>query len=327
MGPVVRAPEEKSSTITTVNSEHYPVTIDNYESDRKKVKLTFYKKPERVMVHHQNIIEAMIAIGEEDRIVAAGFTGTDNKIFSPEYAEKVKKLPVVGDWNIDLESVMYAQPDLMIGWQSSFTPRMLKDTYYWHKRGVNTYIAANSNNVLKEGTIEDECRFINDLGEIFDKKSVTDKLVKEIRDELKSVKEKVKGRKQPRVLILELLGKNMWNYDKTRLAGNMVTQLGGELIECGRNVSIEQLIELNPDVIFVVCATGQNKALFVDKLYNDPVYHSINAVVNKRVYPVQFVYLYVSGTRTIDGIRAFRDGLYPDLKDHDPAEVGQKNKD
>lgn len=306
---------EQHPRATKYNAAHYPVVIKNYESNNRPVDKVFNRKPQRVVVHHQNIIEAMIALGEEDKIVAAGYAGTDNKLYSPQYAEKVKKIPVVGDWNIDFESVLYSQPDLIIGWKSSFNDKLLRTTYFWKNRGVNTYIAANSNNILAQGSIEEECRFIDDLGKIFDKQEVTDKLIQEIRDELATVKEKIKGRKQSKVLILEMLGRRIVNYDKTRLAGNMVTQLGGELMECpSHSLSEEQLLMMNPDVIFVVCATGQNKAFFVDKLYREPIYKSINAVKNKRVYPVPLIYLYVSGTRTIDGIRTFKKGLYPDLE-------------
>ena len=37
----------------------YPISIKNYTSNRENLNEVFYKKPERVIAHHQNIMEAL----------------------------------------------------------------------------------------------------------------------------------------------------------------------------------------------------------------------------------------------------------------------------
>lgn len=50
---------------------HYPVTITTYDYDKQPVEMTFEKAPEKVLAVYQNAIETMLALGLEDKIVAA----------------------------------------------------------------------------------------------------------------------------------------------------------------------------------------------------------------------------------------------------------------
>ncbi len=294
---------------------YYPITIKNYASNRCVIEETFIKKPERVVAHHQNIMEVLMAIDEEKTIIGAAFAGTDTRKFSDGYQHKVNKLPKINEFNFDLETVLMYRPDLIIGWQSTFSPRVLRDTAFWHKRGVNTYIVANSNAVLPVGTVEDEYTFLNDMGIVFNHKQDTDKLIAEIKTTVDYVQKQVQGQRKQRVLILEFMGNSIITYDKSRLGGDMIKKLGGELVECGHNIDAETLIMLNPDVIFMVSAKGtQNNNYTLQKIYGNRAFRNIKAVKNKRVYYIPLIYMYASGTRTIDGIRTFRDGLYPEMK-------------
>ena len=49
------------------------------------------------------------------------------------------------------------------------------------------------------------------------------------------------------------------------------------------------------------------------KSHGRPVICKSDAVKNGRVYPIMLGDMYASGARTIDGIRNFAAGLYPEL--------------
>lgn len=95
----------------------------------------------------------------------------------------------------------------------------------------------------------------------------------------------------------------------------MVTRLGGKLLESKNNtMTEEELIELNPDSIFVVYmdrmdtnvpSQESNKTLKSHKL------KELDAVRNNRVNTIALGEMYCSGIRTIDGIKTFAKGLYP----------------
>ena len=117
----------------------------------------------------QNSIETLLALGVGDRIIA-GNGVPDKKFFRKEYQEQYSKIPYTGLQLLDLETTMMLKPDLLVGWQSTFAPKVIRPTEFWHKRGVNTFIARSSMIDERPRTLENEYKDILDLGKIFDKK-------------------------------------------------------------------------------------------------------------------------------------------------------------
>lgn len=62
------------------NPAHYPVTIENYNTQGEPEKITYTKPPERVVAVWQNSIETLLALGVGDRIIAGN--GVPDKSFS-----------------------------------------------------------------------------------------------------------------------------------------------------------------------------------------------------------------------------------------------------
>ena len=66
--------------------------------------------------------------------------------------------------------------------------------------------------------------------------------------------------KKPLALIVELEGKDLRLYNETTLAGNIIEQVGGELLlPQEERTGYEELITLNPDVLFVVIVESEYK--------------------------------------------------------------------
>ena len=158
------------------NPAHYPVTIENYNTQGEPEKMTYTKPPERVVAVWQNSIETLLALGVGDRIIA-GNGVPDKKFFRKEYQEQYRKIPYTGLQLLDLETTMMLKPDLLVGWHSTFMPKVLRTTEFWHKRGVNTFIARSSMIDAKPRTLANEYKDILDLGKIFDKNERAQQLV------------------------------------------------------------------------------------------------------------------------------------------------------
>ena len=77
------------------NPAHYPVTIENYNTQGEPEKMTYTKPPERVVAVWQNSIETLLALGVGDRIIA-GNGVPDKKFFRKEYQEQYSKIPYTG---------------------------------------------------------------------------------------------------------------------------------------------------------------------------------------------------------------------------------------
>ena len=298
------------------NPAHYPVTIENFNTQGEPEQQTFTKPPERVVAVWQNSIETLLALGVGDRIIA-GNGVPDKKFFRKEYQEQYSKIPYTGLQLLDLETTMMLKPDLIVGWHSTFAPKVIRPTEFWHKRGVNTFIARSSMIDGRPRTLENEYKDILDLGKVFDKNERAQQLVGQMQQEVNFAISQTAGyQKRPRALVLEFMGKEPTVYGEKSLAGNIVKELHGELLaEKQRAIGLEQVVELDPDVIFIVVTEfnyGREQDM-LDRVIKHKALKYLRCVQQGRVVALPLYAIYSSGVRTYDGIKIISNGLYPDL--------------
>ena len=211
------------------------------------------------------------------------------------------------------------EPDMIFSWTSYFGEKKLGDVYGWHDKGVATYIASNSG-AAPDRTLENEYTDILNIGKIFHVEDKAEALVAEMKAAVADTLAAVAGQDSVTVAGVEPLGGSISNYGANSLAGDMVTQLGGTLVKPeGNEMGKEDLVALDPDVIFVVymAYSGDDPetvmANQLSVIEDDPALASLSAVANGRVHLIMLGDMYASGPRTIDGIRTFAQGMYPDL--------------
>lgn len=297
-----------------VSNSHYPVTIRNYDSAGGPVEQIFTEKPRRVVTHELNTFETLVCLGQGDTVIGTSINigGTAWKRMEKIYPEEIKKVKIINRYNPDAESVLAAHPDLIIGWKSTFDSVLKKSTAWWNERGVRTYIVSTSNHLHAKGSIEDECRYLDDMGRIFDVQEKTDKMIKEIHNELSRTQELIKGRVPQSVMVVEPERKVFYNYDNGWVVGDMVEQLGGNMPVGDKRIGYEDLISYDPDILFVVYFNEEQRLQIIE-IFRHAEFSSLKAVKNQRVYPIPFDHMYTPAIKTIDGLRMIRDGLYPDL--------------
>ena len=298
------------------NPAHYPVTIENFNTQGEPEQQTFTKPPERVVAVWQNSIETLLALGVGDRLIA-GNGVPDKKFFLPQYQEQYSQIPYTGLQLLDMETTMMLKPDLIVGWHSTFSPKVIRPTTFWHKRGVNTFIARSSLSDGKPRTLQNEYKDILDLGKVFDKNERAQQLVADMQHEVQFATSQTAGfQKRPRALVIEFMGKEVSVYGERSLAGDIVHELHGELLAAkDRNIGIEQVVELDPDVIFVVVIESHygHEQDMVDRVTQHKALKNLRCVKEGRVLPLPLYAIYSSGVRTYDGIKIIANGLYPDL--------------
>ena len=291
------------------NDSHYPVTITTYNYLKEPVEITFDKAPERVVAIYQNSIETLLALGLEDKIVAAA--GLDHDV-KDEYKDAFSKVNYLEDFTPSKETIIMEKPDFILSWYSIFDDKRLGDIDYWNENGVNTYMSLNSG-VVSERTIENEINDILNLGKIFNVEEKAQALVDEITSTVSEVSSKVSNEEKQSAMVIEFYDDEIYTYGSKTLAGDMVTKLGAELLNPeGGNIGAEDLIKLNPDCIFVSYMDRGNENVPVEeinKILENPAFASLSAVKNKRVYSIPLGDMYSSGIRTIDGINTFANGL------------------
>lgn len=298
------------------------VQVENFNSKGQKVTLDYHQGPKRIIAIWQNSIENVLALGAGDRLVAA-LGVPHEKHIKEEYRGQYLKIAsrssgkVDTQYIMDVESALVMDPDLIVGWYSTFGPKVLRSTDFWHSRGVDTYISPSSTPGAHGRVLENETQDILNLGKILGKEAKAKEIVSRMQQEIDFVVEKTKSYpKRPRGLILGRRGKDLYLSNRASLAGDILCKVNGDLLEPKeRMISLERLIELDPDVIFVLIGENSydNPQAIVERFTKDRALSTVKAIRENRVYPLPFYSIYSSGVRTLDGIQFMARGLYPEL--------------
>ena len=305
-----------SNQIDTLPSANYPLYLDSLNFRGKWERQIFEKPPERVISVWQNSIETLLALGVGDRIVA-GVGVPDAQYILPEYRAAYERIPHKGLRLVDLETAMMMEPDLIIAWASTFGAKVLTGSDFWHSRGVRTYVASSSMLTPSGHTLYNEYGYIWDLGRIFDRRGRALDLIREMRAEIDWARTQADSLdRQPAALVIEIMGKEMRVYGNKSLAADIVRNLNGRLLAGDMvSISLEQLIELNPEALFLVLSESQfgNEQMTLNRIYDQKSLRDLKCVKEKRIYIVPLYAVHTAGIRAYDGIQIFARGLYPEL--------------
>ena len=301
----------------------YPLTVTTYGTDGTSVETIYEKAPEKVLAVYQGSIETLLELGLEDHIVAAA--GLDNEV--PEtQKDAFSKIQYLDEFTPSLETTMMLEPDMIFSWGSLFREKTLGDVNDWIERGTNIYMNTNthpvSNGESYPKTLENEYTDILTIGKIFDVQSKAEQIVDSMKEQIAKVQEETSHiEEKPTVFIIESMNDRFVNYGQSSLGGDMVTKLGGVLVNPDASeVGKEDLLAKDADVIFVVYMpySGDDpeevKQEKLNEIYEDEALASLSAVQEQRVIPIMLSEMYASATRTKDGIITFAKGLYPELK-------------
>lgn len=314
--------DNKNTNVASTKKTEYPLTIKTYENDGSEITTTYKEAPKKVLAVYQGSIETMLSLGLSDHLVATA--GLDNEVLDDQKAA-FSKVKYLDKFTPNKESVTMLQPDMILSWGSLFSEKNLGTSKAWIDKNVNTYINSNTrakyNGVSQPRTLENEYTDILNLGKIFDVQDKAESIVSDMKSVIDTTKEKAKDvSKKPTALILESSSKGFTNYGTNSLGGDMLTKLGGTLLNSDKSsLGKEDIISANPDVIFVVYMpySGDDaKKVQEEKLnviLNDKSLASLDAVKNKRIVPIKLSEMYASATRTNDGIKTIAKGLYPSL--------------
>lgn len=309
---------EKMANHTTIHwrAESYPYEVETINSEGNRETQVFHKPPERVVAVWQNSIETLLALGVGDRIIV-GMGVPNGQYIHEDYRQAYEAIPYKSLENLDLETIMMFNPDFIIGWSSTFSKKVLRSTDFWHSRGIHTYISPNSTRLFPQKTIENEYDDIMKLGHIFDRQERAKELLSQMEGEIQKNVDQAKSlSRKPRALIIELMGQNIHVYGRKTLAGNILERMEGELLVSEQvEISKEQIIELSPDVIFVVITEDSysQPERVLNRLYEEKALRDVPCIKAKQVHVLPLYSIYASGTRTLEGIQRIGRGLYPQL--------------
>ena len=276
----------------------------------------FTECPNRVIAVGENINETLVALGVEDRVICPVSYGNPYYVPNAGNAEAYGKISFYRTNILNPEMVLSMEPDLIIAGQSLFNGKRLRSTDFWNDRGVHTFLPVNANSPSSRSyreTVDQESAFILGLGRIFDREEAAEKMVKEWDNEIQFIRSAAAGMPQKKVLIIEMMGRQIVSYDDTKLAGDMCRRLGAYVPRApGGTVSLEYLIEENPDVLFVV-KSGGNPVDAAKRVKSNPALESLKCVRTGQVHGIMLNDTYNSAVKTGEGLRLLAEGIYPDI--------------
>ncbi|MGN0185249.1 MAG: ABC transporter substrate-binding protein [Aristaeellaceae bacterium] len=295
---------------------HYPVTISNYdgyiESNKGAVvEQTFESCPERIVSISQANTELLIMLGLGDRIVATAHRRSP--VYEP-VAEEYNALVQLTDDNEypSKEVVVEADPDIIVGWGSLFEGEYLGSVVEWHEKGIHTYVMNNTVPGLGDRKVSWILDDIEKLGKIFDVEDRANELIDEIQTRLDAVAARtadIPEEERPRVATVQFMYENEYGgRASTDLTADIITLSGGiSLDDAGGRMSLETLIELNPDIILVVNQFTSPAEDTIAAMKANESLQRVEAVKNDRFLVIEHAAFYCGGMRTIEAIEALSD--------------------
>lgn len=308
------APAAEESADGT-GSDQEPVTVDVCGEE-----VTYDQRPQRVLANDQNMVEMMLALGLEDRLVAA--TGVREEL-PAELDDALDGVDMITDSYVgDIETVLGTGADFVYaGWnygftdESGVTPDALAD------QDVDSYVLREScRRIAPEmgpTTMEDVHHDARALGRIFGVQERAEELIEEWQDTVAAAEALVPDDAEPLDVFLYDSGE-----DEAVTAGglampdHLIEVAGGENIagdveDTWVTISWEEVVERDPAYVPVMEYDGDTGADRIAHLTSTPGLADIDGVANERFEVFAYADM-VPGIRSADTARRLAELLWSD---------------
>ncbi len=318
---------EKSTTSSSQSDQTtYPLRIKNYKksvgSDSKahptwpESTQTFTHAPKKVLANTRPMAELLLHLGLEKSIAGVGavFGEKDESV-----ADEFDKLKSLGDNYIPQETALSVNPDMVFGRGGLFEKSEwgVGTVESLNEMNIPTYIMKTS---IKGGTFDSIYGDIDNLGKIFDVKSAADKFKGELKAREAALKDSLKEVKKTQTFAYihsndpaDISGYSLTGDTFSVSLFNMLKLKQAYDAPTG-TVSIEKIIESDPDIIIIPKWDDTNNAeKTVKGLYNSDKVSNLKAIKNKKVYILNYNYMFGYGYQSLAGFEDFAKVVYPDL--------------
>jgi len=215
-------------------------------------------------------------------------------------AEEIEGLPVVGDcWDLDAGAVARLGPDLVIG----SVPYRTEAVEGILKQGLR-FLAKSPR------TLQDIYGDIHLLAATVDKREAGEKLAGKMQSQITSMRERnATMGNRPRVYC------EVWPNplrSSERWVEELVEAAGGEFVPCpaGRQVSANEVIDANPEVIVLAWAATGSRAR-ADVVRNRPGWENLSAVRTNRIHVFRDETLNTPAPILLEGLEALAAVIHP----------------
>ncbi len=298
------APSEPAAAST---SGRFPVTVTTcgFASEVKAA-------PQRIVTLNQGATEVALALGVAGRM--AGTAYLDDAV-APRFQADYSTIPVLAAKYPTQEKMLSVRPDLVYAsYTSAFSEKNGGDRARLQAQGIATLLApsgcATKPDRASWDLIWDE---LTAAGKAFGTEEAAAKLITAQRSELGA--ENLKGAAHgQRILWWDFGAKSGLNVGAGKGTPQLlIDAVGGVNVFADQpgnwaEVSLENVVGTNPDVIVVADAAGHSAQERIDQARRDPALSQLRAVRENRFVVVPFSET-TSGVRLLDGARRIAEGI------------------
>ena len=229
----------------TLFAGRLPAAIPIMASDVSGTKPVLTAPARRIISLSPHITEILFALGVGSRIV-----GTMDQSNYPDEARQIRR---IGDHNhLDIEAIVALQPDLIISWPSGNPPRQLQTL---ERLGLPLFASDPQRLDDIPGTMQS-------LGHLTGTDDRATELVGEFQQRLQVLRDRY--RNKPTISVfLQIWDQPLMTVNDQQLIGDVIHLCGGRnifgnLATLAPRVSIEAVLQANPDVIISTAENGDD---------------------------------------------------------------------
>lgn len=295
--------ENDETQVDTSNTfDSFPRTIENYDGSM----ITIEEKPETIASMVFGTDEMLLDLSDLDKII--GLSGKDNGIlYKSDPENKSSEISKIND-NAEILTSLY--PDAIIGasWVSAELQDVMADM------DIPFYGYATPK------TIEEQIKIVEDIGYFLGEDENANAIVDDMNTRLQNVVD-ITGtvEEKTRVMAYNIHGSTSAKgtmFDSMATTANTINISTEAGLEGTAEISKEQLVELNPEVIILVKwakDTTEEFDSFLDEFMSDTSLSTIDAIANNRVYISLDNSITNVSHFAIDGLEFIAKSCYPEL--------------
>ena len=301
-----------------MESTTFPLTLDNYTVSSEgatfsKKEITYESRPESVVANNQGTAELLLQLGLADEItgVAALYGEGDATV-----AEDFSKIPVLSKEYVGKELVVGADPDIVIGRGQLFASAEwgTGTVEELNELGIQTYIQETS---TSDAMFDDLYADITNLGKLFSAEEKAQNFSDEVKQRMDKIVESVPADQEiiDYAYIFDAEGDtvNIYSGATDTYLNDALSQmsLNNTFADATGEISVEGLLEADPDVLLMVNYTGgRDSEKSMADLKSNEALSSLTAIKEDNIYIIDYNQFWSYGYQILTGMEQLSTELY-----------------
>jgi iron complex transport system substrate-binding protein len=294
----------------------FPMVLLNYtipdgSGTWRSYEVTFEDVPKRVVVNTQGAAEFLIKIGLADRIVGMGALYGEP---GADVREQFTRIPVINSGYMNKEQVLGANPDFVFGRGDLFNNQEfgIGAADDLNALGIKTYLMHSSRN---GAGMKELYQDIDEIGLLFGEEETAAVFKQDLMSRVSFLVKRYGGL-QGKTYCCMSMGVNrqysIFGGPRMSLPEEILSKIGLSPVNTDMliNISNEQLIDLNPDVILLLTYSGMDEEMLINNLKTEKTLETVNAIGSGSIFTLDFAKTGYS-FRIVDEVERIAPLIYP----------------